>query len=81
MIPFMKPKMQTGIIFKERKAEGGISEAQDDDSMAMEACADDMIRAIHSKDSKMLAKAMKAAFDIMEASPHEEGPHLNEENE
>lgn len=47
----------------------------------LEACADDIIRAINSKDSKMLAEAIKAAFEICDSEPHEEGPHTNESEE
>jgi len=38
----------------------------------MEACAEDLIHAIHSKDPKAVAEALHAAFQIAESYPHEE---------
>jgi hypothetical protein len=44
----------------------------------MEAVAHDLVRAIHARDAKAVAEALKAAFEIADREPHEEGPHTNE---
>lgn len=46
---------------------------------ALKAAAEDVLRAIDTKSPIDLAKALKAAFDICDSEPHEEGPHINED--
>jgi hypothetical protein len=41
------------------------------------SAADDLISAVHMKDSKAVADALKAAFEICDSMPHEEGQHLD----
>lgn len=69
---FIKPK-QTGLIVEQRKPDGNKEVSQED--QGLEACAQDAINAIHAKDAKALASALRAAFELMELEPHEEGPH------
>ncbi len=80
MLPFLKQKPVAGIIIAKRKPDGQ-NELEGDDSAPLEACASDLIQAIHAKDAKAAAEAFKAAFEILEASPHEESPHLEDEEE
>lgn len=47
---------------------------------ALEACASDLIHAIASQDAASVAEALRAAFEIMESAPHEEGEHMIEPN-
>jgi len=78
LLPFQKPKHAVGVIIKKRKPDGDLpqdAESQDSDDEALVACAEDILRAISAKDSKALAAAMHAAFQIMELEPHAEGPH------
>ncbi len=42
---------------------------------AIDSAAEDLISAIHSKNIKGVAEALKAAFELCDAQPHEEGPH------
>lgn len=42
----------------------------------LEACANDILQAIESKDAKRLASAIKSAFELCDSYPHEEGPHV-----
>jgi hypothetical protein len=42
---------------------------------SMHAAAQDLIEAIHSKDIKGVAEALRAAFELSDSEPHEEGPH------
>jgi hypothetical protein len=52
-----------------------------DDYDEMESVAEDLIKAIKSDSIKGIAEALRSAFEIYEAGPHVEGPHLNEKEE
>ena len=45
----------------------------------LESAAEDLCNAVHAKDYKAVAVALRAAFELMDSAPHEEGPHTNEE--
>lgn len=82
MLPFLKPKSVSGLIVQKRKSDGSQEMPQDpqeQDSSGLEACAEDMIRAFHTKDAKALASAFQSAFEICDSQPHEEGPHIESE--
>lgn len=84
MLPFLantKNKSIAGTIIAKRKEDGSIGQdsGPDYDSEGLEACANDLLQAIESKDSKAIASALKAAFEICDSQSHEEGPHLNED--
>lgn len=76
MLPFLKnDKKVSGIILETRRTpDQKPNEPESDDSHApLEACAEDILRAIASKDAKHLALALQAAYDICEsAEPQEE---------
>lgn len=64
----------------QQKADGGLMdmpEEQDNDQGLMSA-AEDIMSAIHAKDTSMLAQALKAAFEICDEMPHQEGPSIKE---
>lgn len=78
-LPFlkrMKNRDATPIVY--RKPDEKQDVAPEDD---MNVVAKDVISAIGSGDHKALAQALRAAFTILDAEPHEEGPHINEESE
>lgn len=78
MLPFLKKKEvpAAGLIVKTRAPDEKPNENQDDSHIAIESCAQELIRAIHAKDAKAAAMAIKDAFDILESMPHEESePH------
>lgn len=56
------------------------SESEDLD-MHLQDIADDMMKAIHSKDSEALKDLLKEAFECMELAPHEEGEHLDSDED
>jgi hypothetical protein len=64
-LPFLKPKAQTGLIIQTRKPDGNAEpmESEDSGDHAMEACAEDMLRAISNKDAKALASAIRSALE------------------
>lgn len=79
LLPFLKNKQknQTGVIVQERAPDAPAEDSGDDS--ALHAAAQDILRAISDNDYQHLALAIRAAFDICDSQPHEEGPHLNEE--
>lgn len=84
MLPFLKPKYQTGIITKVREPDGNMTEDADDqsdDGAGLKAAAADLIRAVHAKDEDGTVSALRAAFELLEMEPHEEGEHISEEQE
>ena len=79
LLPFLKNKRkETGVIVQERSPDS--PEAPSDES-GLEAAASDIMAAISAGDAKALAGAIKAAFEICDSQPHEEGPHLESESE
>lgn len=72
-LPFLQKKQMSGIIVSHRKKDGaGLSEGEQEGSnSAMEAAAEDILRAISSKDAQHLALALQAAYDICESNEPE----------
>jgi hypothetical protein len=56
---------------------GPKDEPQEDDGYVA-VCAE-LLSALEAKDAKALNKALGAYFEMKEASPHEEGEHIEEE--
>jgi hypothetical protein len=57
-----------------------IKVGSDDEGMDyLEMCADDLKHALKAGDSKAIAAALRAAFELLDSEPHVEGPHTNEE--
>ena len=78
MLPFLKQKpVAAGIMTIERKPDAP-DEGHEEDHGLMSA-ARDLASAMEVKDYKGMAAAIKAAFEILDSEPHEEGPHTNEE--
>lgn len=75
MLPFLankKPKAAVGVIVKERTPDEQPESEEDMASAGLEACAMDLIDAVHAKDVQKVAQVLQDAFDLMEAKPHEE---------
>lgn len=64
-------KPVAGVIVQQMRPSDEKPEA-DDQSAAIEACASELIRAVHAKDTKAVANAMADAFQILDSMPHEE---------
>lgn len=56
-------------------------EAEEHPDEALHACAEDLLGAIKAGDASGVTDALKAFFHIADAAPHEEGPHISEEEE
>jgi hypothetical protein len=77
MLPFLKKKEApvAGIVIKTRTPDEKPAEEMsevDDQMMAVESCAQELIRAVHARDAKAVAMALIDAFDILESLPHDE---------
>lgn len=81
MLPFLKPKTVAGVIVSKRKPDGGQETSDETPGLdgGLQAAAQDLIDAVHAKDAERTASAIRAAFEILDAEPHVEGPHLSEE--
>lgn len=81
-LPFLKPRAVAGVIISHRKPDGqkGDERAEGEEDQGILSAAEDLIRAIHSKDAQSVASALRAAFEICDSQPHEEGPHTNDES-
>jgi hypothetical protein len=77
-LPFLKLKnsRQDGVITQVRPTDEGKEPAED--LSGLEAAMADLCHAEEAKDYKGMAKAFKAAFEMLESEPHNEYPH-NEE--
>lgn len=77
MLPFLKPRPSPGgVITTVRPSD--YKEEKDHEDHALKAAAEDLKRALDDGDSKHIAMALRAAFQILDAEPHSEGEHLDE---
>jgi len=78
MLPFFKSKIGQpgGIATHVRTPDGGTKPEETDDNSGLNACAADLIRAVHAKDEPGTAAALRAAYEILDASdePSDEEP-------
>lgn len=74
MIPFLKHSKEASVSgpidIEKRKPD------EESEYDALEAAAEDLGNALASKDFKAAAAALRAAFQLADSEPHEEGPHL-----
>lgn len=74
MLPYLRQKQEGSasapIEAIERKPDEGAAEYD-----VLESAAEDLCKAIESKDYKAAASALRAAFELLESEPHEEGSH------
>jgi hypothetical protein len=74
MIPFLKRKDEASISAPADKIQRKPDEEPEFDTL--EAAGQDLIDAIHSKDAKAVAAALRAAFELADSEPHTEGEHI-----
>lgn len=72
-LPFLKRQQVAGLIISQRKADGTKEETHSDgnENQGLEAAADDILRAITSKDSKHFALALQNFLEISSNSSDE----------
>jgi hypothetical protein len=74
MLPFLKHK-QEGSVGEEDQPTRRKPDDESDYDM-LESAAEDLIHAVHSKDVKAVCSALRAAFEMLDMEPHEEGEHI-----
>jgi hypothetical protein len=79
-LPWFKAKPQTGVIMATtRQPDEKKDESSENDGL--KSCARDLMDAISAGDESKAAAAIRAAFEICDSEPHEEGEHTNDEDE
>jgi hypothetical protein len=83
MMPWMKPRKAAGVIIAKKLADGGMVDEHEEgeEVESLVVASEDLLSAIAMKDAKAVAAALKAAFEICDAYPHEEGEHEVEPEE
>ena len=81
MLPYLQPHRMAAMITTVRKPSGEGEMKPEQKNPALLAAAEDLIRAVHSKDIPAVADALEAAFQECDSEPHAEGPHTNEGEE
>ena len=75
MLPFLKAQRKSdGIATVYRSPDEGKEPDHADEGLI--AAAADLLKAVESKDSRAIAAALKAAFEICDSAPHHEGEHI-----
>lgn len=80
MLPFLRPDKMVSVIVAKRKPEGQVEDLHKEDEAHPDLimAAEDLIRAVHSKDTQAVADALEQAFYVCDSEPHVEGPHEEE---
>lgn len=84
MLPFLKnykEKSAGGVTVQMRKPDHPEQEEKREENQEVEAAAQDLLNAIAANDVRKVAAALQAAFEICDSLPHEEGPHIEAEDE
>ncbi len=75
-LPFLRNNNQgSGTVTHVRRAPDSPEDTAHD---GLRAASRDLIHAFASGDEDKVMAALRAAFQILDSEPHEEGPHLNE---
>lgn len=80
MLPFLKPEKISSVIMSKRKPDGGaevVGEMEPDgdaSSSMLQSAAEDLIKAVHSKDASAVAAALEAAYSECSAPPMSSEP-------
>lgn len=74
MLPFLKYNKEASVSIPQESIKREPDDGAEYDML--ESAAEDLMHAVASKDVKAIAAALKAAFEICDAQPHEEGEHI-----
>lgn len=75
MLPFLKREKEASVSMPSDSIKREPDEGHEEYD-SMHAAAEDLLHAIQSKNVKALAECLRAAFELMESEPHEEGEHI-----
>lgn len=76
MLPFLKKRQEVSVSIPTDIVKRDSDHEEEEDFDGLESCCEEMIDAFHSRDAKALAAALRAAFQICDLEPHEEGEHV-----
>lgn len=76
MIPFLKRKDDVSVTAQPDKIQRKPDDEAEEDYDGLAAVSEELCEAIHAKDYKSVAIALRAAFQILDLEPHKEGEHL-----
>lgn len=76
MLAFLKKDKETGSASSSEPIKRSPDHEVEYD--VLESAAQDIMDAFEKKDVPALAIAIRAAFELCDSSPHEEGPHLED---
>lgn len=78
MLPFLKKKEggNAGLVIKTRVPDEKLQSDSSEESDLVKQCAQDLLKAIESKNVQGIADALYDAFSLMDSMPHEEGEHI-----
>lgn len=74
MLPFLKSKLEASTSAPIESMRREPDEEPEYD--ALESAGQDLIDAVKSGDAKAAAAALRAAFQLADSEPHEEGEHI-----
>ncbi len=79
MLPFLSKKNNgTASLTIKTRTPDEHSDKEPNENEGLEECMSELSEALTSGDKKAAARAFKAAFQICESEPHEEGEHTND---
>jgi hypothetical protein len=85
MLPWLEPKKAVSIIIARHNKPDVEAKSEVDASSSihpdLKEAATDLLSAVKSESIIEIAHALEAAFECLDAMPHEEGEHTNEESE
>lgn len=76
MLPFIKKSKEASVAVPSQSVERKPDDESEEAFDSLEMVAQDLIDAMQSKDAKLLALALRSAFQICDLEPHEEGEHV-----
>ena len=78
MLPFLKKSKEASVSapVEHITRESDHKEMEGGDDEMLKVVAEELLDAIHSRKVGNLIEALRAAFQILDSEPHEEGPHL-----
>jgi hypothetical protein len=76
MLPYLRPQKAASVIMASVSPKGDVMpEGEEGEDPGLMAAAEDLIRAVHAKDAKAVAEALRAAVLMAGLAP-EEAPNL-----
>lgn len=69
-LPFLNAKKIASVMMAKTRPDGSVEDQhmEDEHDPALQSAAEDLISAVHMKDSMKVASALKAAFEIMDSN-------------